>query len=153
MKHAVLKFLSVLCVLAPAAAEAQPQQHAYPAKGQSSARQAKDQSECSSWATKQTGYNPASPPPVAVAQPAPVTGSGARVRGAARGAVIGGIVTGDAGRGAATGAVLGGVRQRVTNRRAADAQNQANAQHAQATAASWSQARGACLTGRGYTVN
>jgi len=153
MKHAVLKFVSVLCVLAPAVAEAQPHQYAYPAKGQSAARQSKDQSECSTWATKQTGYNPAAPPPVAVAQPAPVTGSGARVRGAARGAVVGGIVTGDAGRGAATGAVLGGVRQRATNRRAADAQNQASAQHAQATSASWSQARAACLTGRGYTLN
>lgn len=153
MKHAVLVLVSVVSVLAPAVADAQPQQHAYPARGQSASLQKKDQAECSTWATKQTGYNPASPPPVAVAQPAPVTGSGARVRGAARGAVIGGIVTGDAGRGAATGAVLGGVRQRVTNQRAAEAQNQANAQRAQATAASWNQARGACLTGRGYTVN
>jgi hypothetical protein len=150
VRHLVFSLVipaSVLLLAAPVAA-----QHAYPAKGQSAATQAKDESACSQWATGKTGYDPAHPPQPAVAQPSPVTGSGARVRGAARGAVIGGVITGDAGRGAATGAVVGGVRQRVGNRRAADAQNQATAQQVEAAHAAYVQARSSCLSGRGYSV-
>lgn len=126
--------------------------YAYPAKGQSPATQAKDEGECSKWATAQTGFDPAMPPPAPAAHPAPVTGSGARVAGAAVGATIAGVSGGDAGEGAVAGAVAGGVVRRARNRRAAAAQNQAAAQSAQASLASFEQARGACLTGRGYTV-
>jgi hypothetical protein len=126
--------------------------YAYPAKGQSPATQAKDESECSKWAVAKTGYDPANPPPIPKAQPAPVTGSGARVAGAAVGGTIGAVSGGDAGDAALAGAVAGGVVRRSRNRRAAAAQNQANAQQAQAANAGYEQARGACLTGRGYTV-
>lgn len=158
MKHPALTFATSLAllaatVLAADVAPAQPAQHAYPAKGQGAAQQAKDQGECSAWATRQTGYDPAHPPAVAVAQPTPVTGSGARVRGAAMGAAVGGITGGDVGDAAVRGAVVGGVVKRVRNRRAANTQNQANQVQAAATAGGWAQARGACLTGRGYTVN
>jgi hypothetical protein len=150
MKTAAWALIGAVSVLAPCIALAQ---HAYPAKGQSPARQQKDEAECSAWATRQTGYDPARPPPVAVAQPTPVTGSGARVRGAAVGAAVGGITGGDVGDAAVRGAVVGGVARRVANRRAAKAQNEANAQQARGAQASWSQARGACLQGRGYSVN
>jgi hypothetical protein len=151
MRHLTLSPAVAACVVlfagAPAAA-----QYAYPAKGQSAATQAKDEAECSKWATGKTGFDPARPPPVAVAQPAPVTGSGARLRGAAAGAAISGISGGDAGEGALAGAAIGGVRRRAANRRAAEAQNQANAQQAQGVNAAYAQARGACLSGRGYSV-
>jgi|KBSMisStandDraft_5_1062788.scaffolds.fasta_scaffold884854_2 hypothetical protein len=129
------------------------QSFAFPAKGQSPEQQKKDEAYCASWATQQTGFDPAKPPPPpAAAQPAPVTGSGARARGAAAGAVIGGATGGDAGDAAIAGAVVGASAQRRENRRAAGAQNQANAQQAQATNAAYDKARGACLEGKGYTV-
>ena len=151
MKQVLWSLLVAVCTLLLVSAGASAQ-HAYPAKGQSPQKQAKDEAECASWATQKTGYDPARPPPVGVAQPAPVTGSGARVRGAAVGAAIGGISGGDAGDGALAGAAVGGLARRAANRRAANAQNQANAQQAQATQASFAQARGACLSGRGYSV-
>lgn len=150
MKRSIpcLAFVSVLA-LTPVAEAAS---YAYPAKGQSPATQAKDESECSKWAVAKTGYDPANPPPVPKAQPAPVTGSGARVAGAAVGGTIGAVAGGDAGDAALAGAVAGGVIRRNRSRQAAAAQNKAHAQQAQAAQAGWEQARAACLTGRGYTV-
>lgn len=129
-----------------------PAVHAYPAKGQTPAQQQKDEAECNSWAIQQSHYDPANPPAVAKAQPAPVTGSGARVRGAAAGAAVGAIGGNDVGNAAAKGAVVGGVVQRNRNRAAASQANQAAAQQQQASAASYNNARQACLEGRGYTV-
>jgi hypothetical protein len=158
MIHPALSLVTAVPVLAVAAVVAtssssQPAQHAYPAKGRSEARQAKDAGDCSTWATRQTGYDPANPPCVAEAKPAPVTGSGARVRGAAMGGVVGGITDGDVGDSMMRGAVVGGVVKRVRNRRVANEANEANQAQVQAAANSWAQARGACLNGRGYTVN
>lgn len=127
-------------------------QYAYPAKGQSAATQRKDEAACSSWATGQTGFDPARPPVAATAAPAPVTGSGARVRGAAVGATVGAISGGDVGNSAVAGAVVGGVARRSANRRAARAQNAASEQRLLAGQAQFDQARAACLTGRGYTT-
>ena len=127
-------------------------QVAYPAKGQSPETQAKDESECAAWATQQSGFDPAHPPQAAAATQAPVTGSGSRARGAAVGAAVGAAADEDAGKAAAVGAVAAGSSQRRQNRRDTSAQNQAVAQQAGAGQASYDQARGACLTGRGYTV-
>jgi hypothetical protein len=138
-----------LVVAAGSIAEAQ--QHVYPTKGQSQSKQKQDKAACSKWARKQSGYDPAHPPVVAKAEAAPVTGSGARARGAAGGALIGAI-GGNAGAGAAAGAVAGGIRRRVRNNNAAEEQNQASAQHVADMRASYYRARGACLSGRGYSV-
>lgn len=151
MRHVAYSLAVAVCTFLMTSTDATAQ-YAYPAKGQSAATQAKDEAACSKWATGKTGYDPARPPPVAVAQPAPVTGSGARVRGAAGGAAIGAISGGDVGDAAVAGAVVGGVRRRAANRRAADAQNQAGAQQAQAANASYVQARSSCLSGRGYSI-
>ena len=132
--------------------QAAPKQMVYPAKGQSPAQQQTDEAQCHTWAVQQSGYDPANPPPVATAQTAPVTGSGARVRGAAAGATVGAIGGNDVGNAAAKGAVDGGVVRRNKNRAAASQQNQAAAQQQQASAASYSNARQVCLQGRGYTV-
>jgi hypothetical protein len=127
-------------------------QYAYPAKGQSQAQQQKDESYCSNWATQQTGFDPMNPPQPAQASAAPVTGSGARVKGAAVGAGIGAISGGDAGDAAVAGAVAGGVIRRGKNRRAARAQNEANAAAVAGSQAGFDQARASCLSGRGYTL-
>ena len=133
--------------------QAPPQQMVYPGKGQTPEQQKSDETQCSSWAVQQSGYDPAHPPVAAKAQPAPVTGSGARVGGAAAGAAVGAIGGNDVGNAAAKGAVAGGVVRRNKNRAAASQQNQAAAQQQQAGAASFSNARKACLQGRGYTVS
>jgi hypothetical protein len=95
--------------------------------GQDSATAASDQSQCSSQATQQTGFNPSQPPPPPATASPYVAGSGTRARGAATGAMIGGV-SGNAGAGAAAGAVAGGVVQRSRNRQAARQTNAAVAQ-------------------------
>jgi hypothetical protein len=115
---------------------------AYPSKGQSASQQSKDDGECLTWAQNSVASNPAAQPPQ--------SGTGnERVQGAARGAVGGaaiGAIAGDAGTGAAVGAaagtMAGGKRKR---------DNQA-AQQQQGNAAYYN-AYGACMKGRGYTVN
>ena len=109
---------------------------------------ADDEAECSAIATQQTGYAPGMAPPPQAVPNQQVTGSGARVRGAAGGAVIAGVSGGDAGEGAAAGAVAGGVAHRSRARRAARAQNSASAQQYQAAQSAYAQAKAACLAGR-----
>ncbi|MBV8681605.1 MAG: hypothetical protein JO111_01940 [Caulobacteraceae bacterium] len=145
------RIVAALAVAVASASVADAQQYVYPEHGQSHAKQHKDEVHCSNWAKSQSGYDPANPPVVAKAEPAPVTGSNARVRGAAGGA-IGGAIMGNAAAGAAVGAVAGGLVRRVRNNNAAEAQNQANAQRVANMKSSYYRARSACLTGRGYSV-
>jgi len=119
----------------------------YPAKGQSAEQKKKDDGACRSWAKQDTGIDP-----VAASQPAPqktgpAVGGGERLKGAAGGAIIGGIA-GDAGAGAAVGTVVGGAKAR----RNQQAQNQQAQQQQQQTLATYYKAYGACMEGRGYTV-
>jgi len=149
-----IHWLSGLALLTVALhAQAAVGQQVYPAKGQSPGQQASDESQCGAWATEQSGFDPAHPPVPATATNAPVTGSGARVRGAAAGATVGAIGGNDVGNAAAKGAVVGGVVRRNRNRMAASQQNQANAQQVQDMEHSYRMARKSCLEGRGYTVN
>ncbi len=143
---------TVLVVVELALAGSAGAQYAYPAKGQSQAQQQKDEASCTDWATRQSGFDPRNPPVPAQASAAPVTGSGARAKGALVGAGIGAVSGGDAGDAAVAGAVAGGVIRRGKNRRAARAQNEANAAAVAGTQAAFDQARAACLTGRGYTL-
>ncbi len=145
--RATLLLMALLA--APALVSAQA---VYPAQNQSPEQQAKDEAECKQWAINESGYDPAHPPVPAQAQAAPVTGSGARVRGAAGGAIIAGATGGDAGKGAAAGAVAGGVVRRNKNRQAAAQANQASAQQVQAAETAFVNAKIACLQGRGYSV-
>jgi hypothetical protein len=129
----------------------------YPAKGQSDTQMTKDKSECATWATKQTGFDPvaelqkqqaqaqatqqqqAAANDKAQQQAAGVGGerAGGAVKGAAAGAVVG-AVTGDAGQGAAVGAaagvMAGGARQRG-KKKAIAAEQQAATQATQQQAA------------------
>jgi hypothetical protein len=117
---------------------------AYPAKKQSASQQSKDDGECLAWAKTNTGIDPAAPPAAA-----PPQKSGQRVKGAAVGAAVGAIGDNDVGEAAAKGAVVGGVAKRNQRR---GAQQQAAAQQQQDLGAYY-KAYGACMSGRGYTVN
>jgi len=141
--------ITMLVLAIPASA-----QYVYPAKGQSPDRQKKDEAECYTWAVQQSGVDPAKPQAAAAPPPAqaPVTGSGARARGAAAGAAVGAVTGNDAGDAAKVGAVVGASAQRQQNRRAASQQQQQAAAQQQSGQASFQKARAACLEGRGYTV-
>jgi hypothetical protein len=126
------------------------QQYVYPAKGQTADKQKSDVASCDKWATEQTGFDPAKPPPAAPATaPTTATGStqGAGARGAAKGAVVGGIM-GDAGAGATAGAVAGRSQSRKSNKAAGQQQQAASQQQNDG----YAKARTACLEGKGYTV-
>ena len=119
----------------------------YPAKKQTAQQQKKDDGECYAWAKQNTGIDP-----VAASQPAPqntgpAVGGGERVKGAAGGAIIGGIA-GDAGAGAAVGTVVGGSKARQNKR----ANNEQAQQQQQQTLNTYYKAYGACMEGRGYTI-
>ena len=140
------------CLVATSAAA---QQYAYPAKGQSAEQQKKDEAECATWATGQTGVDPSKPSTTQAPPPPPTTATGvtpgAGARGAARGAVVGGIA-GDSGAGAAAGAAAARGQSRRQN---SQQQQQASQQQQQAQGsqnAAYAKARAACLEGRGYTV-
>ncbi|RLJ68251.1 hypothetical protein [Sulfurisoma sediminicola] len=146
--------IAVLSVVMVSAASAQ--QYVYPAKGQSPQQQQSDEAACHTWAVQQTGFDPAQPAAAPAAPPpgttATGTTAGAGARGAVRGAVVGEVVAGDARSGAAVGAVAARGQSRRQNAAAAQqAQQQQQATTSQGQTA-YANARGACLSGRGYTV-
>ena len=145
----VVLLLSASVAWLPAAAQ---KPSAYPAKGQSDAKRNSDDAHCLAWARQETGIDPAA----VAAAPTPTTGpQGERLRGAARGAVAGGVIggiTGDAGKGAGVGAtvgVLAGGRRSRQNQAAQTQNAQASKDQAINT---YYRAYGACMQGRGYTV-
>jgi hypothetical protein len=148
--------LSGLLMAAVCATGVSAQSFVYPAKGQSPQQQQKDEGECHVWAVQQSKYDPTNPPQQAQA-PAPATTAsgttpGAGARGAARGAVVGEIVGDDAGAGAAAGAAAARGQSRRQNNAQAQQQQQGGTQQQQAGMTAYQNARGACLTGRGYSV-
>lgn len=132
--------------------------YVFPAKNQTPAQQAKDQSDCYTWAVQQSGYDPINPTTVQAKQVK--TGpDGSAVVGAAGGAAVGvaiGAIAGDAGKGAAIGAVSGAVMGRRRGRmEKASEQNQAKNQAAQANynlEDGFKKAFTVCLEGKNYTV-
>ena len=148
-----------------------------PGQGSDRTQQQQDKTECYSWATKQTGYDPVQvlqqqqaqqtaqtqqAQAAAAAPPPQGQVAGGAARGAAGGALIG-AAAGDAGKGAAIGATVGAVGGSAKKRRQADAQAQAQqqqaAQQAQQNAANnakladYQKNFGACMQGRGYGVS
>jgi len=147
--------IGTLALVAADVAEAQNAPIVYPAKGQSSEQQAKDEGECRNWAQQQTGFNPYQPPPSYSGS----SGGGEVVSGAARGAllgVVGGAIGGNVGKGAAIGAGVGATaglfRRHDRKQQDAAASQQATAQYNQGMA-DYNRAFSACMQGRGYTVN
>lgn len=160
MRHPTEKCIWALVLCFAAAISAGPvlagELYIYPNKGQSQEQQSRDRSECHLWAVQQTGYDPTKTQ--AAQTPSPSSSGGGALRGAAGGAAlgaIGGAIAGDAGKGAAigaaTGGVFGGMRQRQHTKQQQQAQAQQSAQQS-AAASNYQRALGACLSGRGYTV-
>lgn len=145
--------LGMISMAAPIIAVAQ-KPSAYPAKNQSAEQQATDDTQCLDWAKKNTGVDPAA---VAAAPPAPTGPQGERLRGAARGAaggaVIGELVDGDSSKGAGVGAAAGVLAGGAQARRNRAAQAQKAEATTQQKLNSYYHAYGACMQGRGYTVN
>jgi len=125
----------------------------YPAHGQSASKQSQDDGACYAWAKQNTGIDPAV---VAGTPPPPQGPTGARVggaaRGAAAGALIGDVNHNDPGHGAAVGATAGAVVGGARSRRQHAAQAQNAQANQQAEMSTYWRAYGACMQGRGYTV-
>ena len=164
------------CVVAPPPRDLPPPPpppnvtvYAYPQQGQSPQQLDRDRYECSTWATQQSGFNPSAPnvPPhervQVVGGPAP--GSGVAV-GAITGGILGAAVSNprNAGAGLLLGALLGGAigagaeaSADAQAQAAADshvnARMQAQAAQIERRASDYRRALGACLEGRGYSVN
>jgi hypothetical protein len=134
----------------------------YPGEGQSSSQQAKDEGECYQWAKNTTGVDPANPTAgvqtqqAAAAPPPGGQAAAGAMRGAAGAALIGNIADEDAGEFAAAGALIGGVRgARRAKEQQAHAQQQAaatNQAQVEQRMHLYSNAFGACMEGRKYTV-
>ena len=137
--------------------------YVFPQQGQNASQQSKDESECYSWAVKNTGSDPfqlqkqAQAQAQAQAQNANTT-SGSAVRGAAGGAAAGALIggiAGDAGKGAAIGAASGAVINRRRARKAQESNEAAISSSQQATAeqmANFKKAFSACLEAKKYMV-
>jgi hypothetical protein len=174
------RILAVIIVIAaPLLAHAQTQSlgsavdvYVFPAEGQDSAQQSKDEATCYEWAVGNTGTDPFElakqeqeddQQAQADQQAAQDTGqgSGARgaVRGAAAGALVGEIANDDASGGAAWGAAAGAVRGRRQGRSSQQqAQEQAASQAEQREGATEEQlanfknAFSVCLEAKEYMV-
>lgn len=123
----------------------------YPAQGQTPDQMSRDRYECHMWAVQQTSYDPTSG---GSGSQSGTQGSVGRealrggFRGAAAGAAIGAIA-GDAGKGAAIGATAGGMKRAFGQMDANKAGQSTGANEAENN---YNRALGACMTGRGYSV-
>lgn len=146
--------------------------HVFPADGQSSEQQSRDEAECYNWAVSNTGNDPFELSRQAQQQEmqanqarreAQKAGEGAgaagAIGGAAAGALIGEIVSSDPGRGAAWGAGIGLVGGRRARRRAqAEATGQVERQAGRQQQATDQQIQGfkksfaVCLEAKDYMV-
>jgi len=182
MKHAIsiqvlLSLMLMQLFAVPALAQSQTlgstmDVYVFPADGQDSSQQSKDEAECYEWATSNVGVDPfelekqaqaneqqALADQQAAEQTAKGSAAKGAVRGAATGAVIGEIADDDASHGAAVGATAGVVHGRRKGRQArAQAEQQAAAQAQQRESATdteltnFKNAFGVCLEAKEYMV-
>jgi hypothetical protein len=142
------------CLLAGAAAAAT--QYVYPTGGQDRAQQARDEAACSTWATQQTGYDPAKK---TKAQTGASVDTVTKALGSPEGAAA---ISALAGKNAGTvnsitGALSGAGGSTTSGSATTNLLSQAVAQqHPQTTQPSgehdFYRARAACLSGKGYSV-
>jgi hypothetical protein len=135
----------------------------YPNRGQSPKQEETDKMQCYNWAKKTSGFDPMAPVQPTAPPPGPEVAQGGLVKGGAAGALGGlaiGSLSGQAGKGAAIGAIagglLGGMRRREQMQRMAFEQQQYVQQQTailQQKRSEYNRAFGACMSGRGYTVN
>lgn len=140
----------------------------YPKAGQSTEQQSRDHYECYNWAVQQTGFDPSksSIPPAQRVKVVPMPPPGhdtavLAITGAVLGALIGGPHHAGQGAliGAGSGAVVGAASD-VSRQQQAQQMQEAyvnrdqalNARHEEEKARDFRRAMGACLEGRGYSV-
>jgi len=140
----------------------------YPEQGQNQAQQTRDRYECYIWAVRQSGFDPnqshhLAPHQRIVVKSVPPPGTSA-ISGAVTGAMLGSVIsphhrTGEGlVFGAIAGALLGAAsdvaRQQKVNRvqQQYDAKNTNNYARLEKQARDYKRAMGACLEGRGYSV-
>jgi hypothetical protein len=154
----VTRYIPIACAVllgagAPTAIAQKP--IVYPAKGQTTQEQHKDDGTCHGWAKQNTGIDPAVASAPAPQQTGPAMGGGERAKGAARGAVGGaaiGAIAGDAGAGVGIGAAAGTMAGGARARQGQQAQNQQAQQNQQQALNTYYRAYSACMEGRGYTI-
>lgn len=178
-KYHALLFIGVVTTCACVSAQAQApglastiEVYAFPADGQDSAQQSKDEAECYAWAENNTGNDPFELSKQQQAQQqqgqaemaaAQQTGKGSGLRGAvvggATGALIGGIASDNAGKGAVWGAAIGGVAARRRGMAAqqsavqqTQAQQQSQAQSLATQMENFKKAFSTCLEAKDYVV-
>jgi hypothetical protein len=144
----------IAAVISAGSARAQDP-YVYPSRGQSNEQMEQDKFSCYQWAKGQTGFDPMQAPQ---ASAPPQQQRGGALRGAAGGAAMGaaiGAIAGNAGKGAAIGAasggIIGGARQAQSNKQQEQYAQQQSAQYNQQRG-DYNRAWGACMSGRGYTV-
>lgn len=135
----------------------------YPNRGQSPQQEETDKMQCYSWAKQTSGFDPMAPIQPTAPPPGPEVAQGGLLRGGAGGAAAGlaaGSLFGQAGKGAAvgamTGGLVGGMRRREQVQRMDFEQQQYLQQQGtilQQKRGGYNRAFGACMSGRGYTVN
>ena len=172
-------FIILATITMPLAAHAQTQSlgstmdvYVFPAEGQDTSQQSKDEAACYEWAVGNTGSDPfdlakqeqsdqqqAQADQQAAEQAGQGSGARGAVRGAAAGALIGEIANDDASEGAAWGAAAGAVRGRRQGRQAQEqAKQQAEAQAEQREEvteeqlANFKNAFSVCLEAKEYMV-
>jgi hypothetical protein len=153
----IVRLLSGLAISSLACAAAAQQPIIYPARGQSPERQQTDTAECRSWAQQTTGVDPVALAQRMASSPPPEQQRGRLFRGAGAlfGTLIGGAAGGHWGEGAGIGALVGtmgsGMRMRREQQQA-EMQQQGMQGQASSELSTYNRAVGACMTGRGYTV-
>lgn len=131
----------------------------YPKAEQTPEQQQKDEYECYGFAKQNSGFDPMAMPSATSAPPPEETRStgGTALRGAALGAVVGGIADGSdgAGKGAliggASGLLFGGARSRNSRQQQQQWEQQQQQQYL-ANRNNYNRAFAACMEGRNYTV-
>lgn len=164
MRKGVVGALLVVLVLGHMSGLGAQDVYVYPARNQSDEQMGRDKEECHDWAVKQTGVDPEKVATEALDQPSgspPSSGAGSGLGGAGFGAARG-AMSGDAAAGAIRGVGIGRLVHAIRARRQMEEQHQASQQQDQASLQehqqrksllqNYDRAFGACLTGRGYTV-
>ena len=142
------------CLLAGAAAAA-THQYVYPTGGQDRAQQAKDEAACSTWATEQTGYDPAnktkaangnSVDTVTKALSSPEAAAAISAVAGKNASSVSSITSALGGSGGGSSSAAAGLLGQAVGQ-------QQHAQTAQKPGDSeFYRARAACLSGKGYSV-
>jgi len=165
----VNQWLTILLLLAFAGGTAAAQDPiVYPAKGQSQDQMERDKYECYNWAKKESGFDPMKMP-TATAPPPSKQARSSTAGGAVKGGVGGGLLGAGVGaiakgkKGAKKGALIGGLSggviggarssaQQKQDRRARKKWEKQQANQYMHQRNTYNRAFGACMQGRGYTL-